>query len=91
MEEKVLEEKDMIKIVDEKGEEKEVEVLHYFTLKSNGLDYIVYTDNVEDEQGNVLIYTSEVVELDDKIELKGIEEDSVLKEITELLTEMIQG
>lgn len=84
------EEKEYIKIIDENGEEKEVEVLHYFTLESNNLDYIVYTDNKEDKDGNILIYTSEVVELEDKVELKGIDDQAVLKEITDILTDLIK-
>lgn len=86
-----MEEKEMITIIDENGEKKIVEVVHYFSLDSNGLDYIVYTDNVEDEDGNVLVYTSQVIEHEDKIELKGIEDDNVLKEITGILTELIQN
>lgn len=84
------EEKEFIKIIDENGAEKEVEVIHYFTLDSNGLDYIVYTDNQEDAEGNVLIYTSEVVEKEDKVELKGIDDQDVLKEITAILTDLIK-
>lgn len=87
--EELNEKKEFIKIFDENGVEKEVEVLHYFTLESNNLDYIVYTDNVEDADGNILVYTSEVVENEDKVELKGIEDQDVLKEVTELLTELI--
>lgn len=89
MEEKNTE-KEMIKIIDENGAEKEVEVIHYFTLESNGLDYIVYTDNNEDADGNILIYTSEVVEKEDKVELKGIEDQDVLKEITGILTDLLK-
>lgn len=91
MEDNILEEKDMITIHDENGKEKEVEVIHYFTLDSNGLDYIVYTDNKEDENGNVLVYTSEVVSKDDIVELRGIEDKNVIEEITAILTEIIQN
>ncbi len=91
MEEKDIKttEKEMIKIVDENGKEKEVEVLHYFKLNSNNKDYLVYTDNTEDGEGNVLVYTSEVIETGDKIELEGITDEKVLKEITEILTNII--
>lgn len=88
--EETNEEKEFITIIDENGEKKEVEVIHYFTLDMNNLDYIVYTDNKEDADGNVLIYTSEVVEKDDKVELKGIEDQDVLKAITEILTDLIK-
>lgn len=88
--ENIDEEKEMITIIDEDGESKEVEVIHYFTLDSNKKDYLVYTDNQVDEEGNVLIFTSEVIESEDKVELKGIEDQEVLKQITGILTELIQ-
>lgn len=86
-----MEDNKQITIIDENGMQKQVEVMHYFTLDSNGLDYIVYTDNVVDEAGNVLVYTSEVVEHGEKVELKGIEDEAVVAEITEILTELIQN
>ncbi len=91
MEEKNIEtsEIEKLKIIDESGKEKEVEVLHYFKLNSNNKDYLVYTDNTEDGEGNVLVYTSEVIENDDKIELAGITDEAILKEITEILTDII--
>ena len=36
-----MENKEMIKIVDELGAEKEVEVVSYFNLKSNNKDYLI--------------------------------------------------
>ena len=53
-----MEEKETLKITDENGVEKEVEVLSYFTLKSNGKDYLIYTENKEDADGNIITYVS---------------------------------
>ncbi|MFI3260396.1 MAG: DUF1292 domain-containing protein [bacterium] len=86
-----MEEKEIITIIDENGTTKEVEVIHYFTLDSNGLDYIVYTDNVADESGNVLVYTSQVIEHGERVELAGIESDEVLQQITAILTKLIES
>ncbi len=86
-----MEEKEMLKIIDEKGVEKEVEILHYFTLESNGKDYMVYTENEEDDSGDIIVYTSEVIEHEDEIELKGIEDQDVLQEVTKILTEIVQN
>ena len=88
--ENVMDEKEFIDIIDENGESKKVEVLHYFTLDSTGKDYVFYTDNVGDEKGNVLVYASGIVETEDKVELVGIEDQDVLKEITGVLTKLIQ-
>ena len=52
--------KEMINIIDETGTAKQVEVVAYFTLKSNDKDYLIYTENKTDASGNVEVYTSEV-------------------------------
>ena len=84
-----MENKEMIKIVDELGAEKEVEVVSYFSLKSNGKDYLIYTENKVDASGNVEVYTSEVVNnADGSIELKGIDDDSVWSEIKKVMLDI---
>lgn len=84
-----MEEKQMLKITDETGVEKEVEVLSYFTLNSNGKKYLIYTENVTDESGNVEIYTSEVIEKeDDSIELYGVEDENVWNEIKQVMIDL---
>jgi uncharacterized protein YrzB (UPF0473 family) len=85
-----MEEKEFIKITNEDGTEVEVEILNYFTLESNQKDYLVYTEGKQDETGDIIVYTSEVVEKGEEIELKGIEDENVLKEITDVLTEIVQ-
>ena len=57
-------EKDTIKIIDENGQEKVVDIVAFFTLKSNRKKYLIYTENKKDEKGNVEIYTSELTEND---------------------------
>ena len=86
-----MEGKETLRITDENGVEKEVEVLSYFKLKSNDKDYLIYTENEEDDNGNVLTYTSEVVGDGDTIELRGIEDPEVLKEIKEIILETINS
>lgn len=83
------EEKDLITIVDENGVEKKVEIITEFSLDMNGKDYVIYTENKRDEAGNVEIYTSEVVEKDNEtVELRGIDDDEVWKEIKNVMVEM---
>ena len=86
-----MEGKETLKIIDENGIEKEVEVLSYFKLKSNGKDYLIYTENQADENGNVLTYTSEVVENGETVELKGIEDPEIVNEIKEIIIETINA
>lgn len=84
-------EKETLKIIDENGMEKEVEVVNYFTLNSNGKDYITYTENQEDAKGNVIVYTSEVVDKGDSVELVAIEDANIVKEIKEVLVDLAKA
>ena len=84
-----MEENKTIKIFDENGVEKEVEVVAYFTLTMNNKDYLIYTENKEDTNGNVEVYTSEVVHKDDNTtELLGIDDDNVWVEIKKVMIEI---
>ena len=84
-----MEENKTIKIFDENGVEKEVEVIAYFTLTMNNKDYLIYTENKEDANGNVEVYTSEVVHKDDNTtELLGIDDDNVWAEIKKVMIEI---
>ena len=84
-----MEENKTIKIFDENGVEKEVEVIPYFTLTMNNKDYLIYTENKEDANGNVEVYTSEVVRKEDNTtELLGIDDDNVWSEIKKVMIEI---
>lgn len=80
-----------ITIYDEQGLEKEVEIIHYFTLSSNLKDYIMYTDNIIDEQGNGLIYVSQVQKTEDNIQFIPIDSQEVIDEIYQLLLDMTRN
>jgi len=78
-----------IKITDMNGQVKEVEVVTYLTLHSNNKKYLIYTDNITDQEGNVELYTSEVIEKEDgSIELAGIEDDAVWAELQEIMDDL---
>ena len=84
-----MEENKTIKIFDENGVEKEVEVIAYFTLTMNNKDYLIYTENKEEANGNVEVYTSEVIHKDDNTtELLGIDDDNVWAEIKKVMIEI---
>ncbi len=87
-----MDEKEIIKIKDINGENKEVEVVAYFTLDMNGKDYIIYTENKTDSNGNVEIYTSEVIQKGEKkFELYGITDDEVWAEIKKVMINMAKS
>ncbi|MGE5456408.1 MAG: DUF1292 domain-containing protein [Ignavibacteriales bacterium] len=87
-----MEGKEMIKITDVDGVQKDVEVIAHFTLAMNGNDYLIYTENKTDANGNVEIYTSQVTEKEDgSIELSGVEDENVWTEIKKVMVEMAKG
>ena len=84
-----MDENRMIKFFDENGVEKQVEVIAYFTLTLNNKDYLIYTENKTDANGNVEVYTSEVVQKDgETTELMGIDDDNVWAEIKKVMIEI---
>lgn len=84
-----MDQKEMIKIIDETGVEKEVEVVAYFTLKTNGKDYLIYTENKTDASGNVEVYTSEVVSKEDgTVSLASVDDDAVWVEIKKVMLDI---
>ena len=85
-------EKDTIKIIDENGQEKVVDIVAFFTLKSNRKKYLIYTENKKDEKGNVEIYTSELTENDKgAIILAGVEDEMVWNDIKQVLVDISKG
>ncbi len=84
-----MNEKEIIKVIDETGTAKEVEVVAYFTLKTNNKDYLIYTENKTDASGNVEVNTSEVHTKDDgSIELLGVDDDAVWVEIKKVMLDI---
>lgn len=85
-------EKDTIKIIDENGQERVVDIVAFFTLKSNRKKYLIYTENKKDEKGNVEIYTSELTENDKgAIILAGVEDEMVWNDIKQVLVNISKG
>lgn len=81
--------KDTIKIITESGSEKEVEVVAFFTLKSNRKEYLIYTENKLDESGNIEVYTTEVLEKENgELELVGVEDNDVWNDIKQYMVDL---
>lgn len=84
-----MSEKETIKVIDETGTAKEVEVVAYFTLKTNNKDYLIYTENKTDASGNVEVNTSEVRKKEDgTIELFGVDDDAVWVEVKKVMLDI---
>ena len=53
-----MEEKNTIKVTNDKGETIVCDILFTFDSEETGKSYIVYTDNSKDENGKVRVYAS---------------------------------
>lgn len=89
------EEKITFKLFDEEGKEIECEVLFTFESNETNKNYIVYTDNSVDEEGNTRVYASiyepkEDGTIDDSKALKPIETDQEWKIIETILDQLQQ-
>ena len=82
-------EKSTFTVLDENGKEVVCEVLFTFDSEETKKNYIVYTDNTTDEQGNVRVYASIFDPSSDNTELKPIETEREWK-IVETILESIQ-
>ena len=76
-------------LIDDEGKELECEILFTFNSEETKKDYMVYTDNTTDEDGNVKVYASIYNPNDSKTELIPIETDREWK-IIETILDSIQ-
>ncbi len=89
-----MEEKMTFKVVNDEGKEVECEVLFTFESDETKKNYIVYTDNTLDEEGNTKVYASIYNPDEDETKLLPIETDKEWKIIETILDELqneIQG
>lgn len=82
------EEQMKFKVIDDKGKEIECEVLFTFESDETGKNYIVYTDNTTDEQGNTKVYASIYAPNEENLNLTAIETEKEWKIIETILNEL---
>lgn len=78
------------KILSDEGKEIECEVLFTFESDETKKNYIVYTDNTLDEQGNTKVYASIYNPNEENTNLIPIETDKEWKIIETILDELQQ-
>ncbi|CCY28335.1 MAG: DUF1292 domain-containing protein [Candidatus Faecisoma sp.] len=81
-------EKMSFKVIDEKGNEIECEVLFTFESDETGKNYIVYTDNTTDDLGNTKVYASIYNPDEENLKLTAIETEKEWKIIETILDEL---
>ncbi len=80
--------KKVMSIINEKGETEEVEIIIAFEFKDNKKEYVVYTKNEKDDNGNVTVYVSNVDRSGGEPELLGIDSESEWNRIKDVLREL---
>lgn len=76
------------KVLDDNGKEIECEALFTFESDETKKNYIVYTDNTTDEEGNTKVYAAIYNPEEDETKLLPIETDKEWKIIETILDEL---
>ena len=83
-----MEEKKMMSIISEDGTVEEVEVILSFEFKDNRKEYVIYTKNEKDENGNVTIYVSHVDRSNGEPKLLAVDDEAEWNRIKDVLREL---
>ena len=70
------------------GTKEEVEVLLAFKFNDNNKEYVIYTKNEIDDNGNVTIYISNVVRMGNSVTLSTVSDDNEWTRIKNVLREL---
>ncbi len=84
-----MEEKKILKLIDKNGKEIEYEILSAFQIAKTGKNYIVYTDNTNDEKGNLNVFAS-IYYPDDDSRLDSIETEEEWDAVESVLESLKQ-
>ena len=82
------EEKKVLSIIKEDGTKEEVELLICFTFNDTKKEYVVYTRNEKDENGNVTVYVSSVDRSGEIPKMSAIESNEEWSKIKDVLREL---
>lgn len=81
-------EKKMMSIVNEDGSVEQVEVILAFEFKDNKKEYVVYTRNEKDDNGNVTVYVSNIDRTSGDPKLMGVDDETEWNRIKDVLREL---
>ena len=81
-----MEKENIFTIIDNKGKERQCEVLFTFESDETKKNYIVYTDNTLDHEGNVRVYASIYNQKDKGVELEPINSERERKIVETILS-----
>ena len=81
-------EKKIMSIVSNDGSIEEVEVILAFEFKDTNKEYVVYTKNEKDENGNITVYVSNIDRSEEEPKLLGVENETEWNKIKDVLREL---
>ena len=81
-----MEKENIFTIIDNKGKERQCEVLFTFESDETKKNYIVYTDNTLDHEGNVRVYAPIYNQKDKGVELEPINSEREWKIVETILS-----
>ena len=77
-----------LSIIGEDGSIDEVEVVIAFEFKDTKKEYVVYTKNEKNENGNVTVYVSRVDRSEDTPKLYGIDDEDEWNRVKDVLRKL---
>ena len=80
--------KKILTITDENGNKTEAEILIAFRLDLTNKEYVIYTLNEKDENGNVTIYAASLIGEPGAKEIAGIDTDEEWEKMKEIIKEL---
>ena len=80
--------KRIMSITNEDGSNEEVEVVIAFEFKDTQKEYVVYTKNEKDDNGNITVYVSNVDRSTNPPKLLGIDSEEEWSRIKDVLREL---
>lgn len=83
-----MEKENVFKIINDEGKEIECEVLFTFESDETHKNYIIYTDNSTDDEGNTKVYASTFDPKEEAPTLKPIETDKEWNIIEDILKQL---
>lgn len=89
MEENKLKENTILEVLDKNEKKQTIEVVLYFSLDTDGKDYIIYKDLSEADKD--MLYASQVIEKDEEIQLNDITDEEIISQIKQIIQEIKTG
>lgn len=77
-----------LSIIGEDGSIDEVEVVIAFEFKDTKKEYVVYTKNEKDENGNVTVYVSQIDRSEQTPKLYGIDDEDEWNRVKDVLRKL---